>query len=137
MSSITFRVIGTPAPQGSKRHVGRGILVESSKKVRPWRQDVAAAALEARAGADPIAGPVYASIIFYLPRPKSAPKSREFPDRKPDLDKLERSTYDALVVAGIIRDDAQIVQSHNMKVYAVSGEPLGARIKIAALGGAA
>ena len=34
---------GVPAPQGSKRHVGGGRLVESSKKVKPWRRAVNAA----------------------------------------------------------------------------------------------
>ena len=28
------------APQGSKRHVGRGIMIESSKRVKPWRDAV-------------------------------------------------------------------------------------------------
>ena len=48
MGALTFRVYGTPAPQGSKRHVGRGVMVESSKKVAPWRQDVVAAAAAGR-----------------------------------------------------------------------------------------
>ena len=38
---ITFHVSGTPAPQGSKRHVGGGRMIESSKKVEPWREAVA------------------------------------------------------------------------------------------------
>lgn len=29
--SLTVTVLGTPAPQGSKRHVGNGVVVESSK----------------------------------------------------------------------------------------------------------
>ena len=37
---ITITVLGSPAPQGSKKFVGtnaqgRGIMIESSKKVRP------------------------------------------------------------------------------------------------------
>lgn len=35
---------GSPAPQGSKRHLGRGILIESSKNVGPWRERIALAA---------------------------------------------------------------------------------------------
>lgn len=34
--AIGFHVIGLPAPQGSKKHVGHGVMVESSKKVKPW-----------------------------------------------------------------------------------------------------
>lgn len=36
-----FAVFGLPAPQGSKRHVGEGRMVESSKRVKPWRRQVA------------------------------------------------------------------------------------------------
>lgn len=116
-------VYGSPAPQGSKRFVGmrggRGVMVESSAKVRPWRQDVKAAALAARAGAAPINCPVRVSMVFTLPKPVSAPKRRRtWPDRKPDLSKLVRSTEDALTDAGVIADDARIVEfGRTAKVY--------------------
>ena len=48
MSSFSVIVYGTAAPQGSKRHVGNGVMLESSKRLRPWRQDVRFAALEKR-----------------------------------------------------------------------------------------
>ena len=54
MSTLTIRVNGTPAPQGSKRGFvvkGRVVMAESSPKVKPWRQDVAAAATDAAADA--------------------------------------------------------------------------------------
>lgn len=35
MSTTTIIVHGIPAPQGSKRHVGNGVLLESSKMVKP------------------------------------------------------------------------------------------------------
>lgn len=108
---ITIVVRGLPAPQGSKRHVGNGVMIESSKKVKPWRQDVVAAAVEARNGAPTLDGPLRARIVFTLPKPKSAPKrKRTYADRKPDLSKLLRSTEDALVTAGVIADDARIVE---------------------------
>lgn len=44
---IRFRVNGTPAPQGSKRHVGNGRMVEMSKAVGPWREAVRAEAVAA------------------------------------------------------------------------------------------
>lgn len=116
-------VYGMPAPQGSKRHVGKGILVESSKKVKPWRQDVKAAALAARNGAPPIDGPVSLHIVFTLPKPKSAPKTkRTYPDRKPDIDKLLRSTLDALTEAGVFTDDARVISVRATKVFPNEGE---------------
>ena len=46
MDKIFIPVRGVPAPQGSKRHIGHGIMIENSKKVKPWRQDVRAAAID-------------------------------------------------------------------------------------------
>lgn len=118
-------VYGSPAPQGSKKFVGlakstgRGILVESSKKVKPWRQDVKAAGLAVRNGAAPLDGPLVVRMVFTLPKPKSAPKSRRtWADRKPDLSKLARSTEDALTDAGVLADDARIVEYERLaKVF--------------------
>ena len=122
ISAMTFTVFGTPAPQGSKRHVGNGVMIESSKKVKPWRQAVEYAALEAlpfRARLDPIVirGPVDVGIVFSMHRPKSAKKCA-MPDRKPDIDQLCRSTLDSLVTSGMIEDDARIVSLSAVKLYA-------------------
>ena len=120
---ITITVYGSPAPQGSKRYVGvkngRGIMVESSKKVRPWRNDVRDAALLVRNGAAPLDGALSVRMVFTLPKPASAPKRRRlFAMRKPDLSKLARSTEDALVDAGIMADDARIIEySRLAKVF--------------------
>jgi Holliday junction resolvase RusA-like endonuclease len=123
---ITIMVRGTPAPQGSKKFVGttkdgRGLLVESSKKVRPWRQDVKAAAVDLieRTGMPPIDGPVIVRMVFTLPKPASAPKKRRtYPMRTPDLSKLARSTEDALTEAGIWMDDARVIEySRLAKVF--------------------
>jgi len=44
--SVTFRVEGmAPAPQGSKTHVGKGVMIESCRNVKPWRELVAQAAM--------------------------------------------------------------------------------------------
>ncbi len=105
---ITIVVYGEPAPQGSKRFVGvragRGVMVESSKKVKPWRQDVAA---------------VRVKMVFTVRKPLSAPKRRRtYPSAKPDLSKLARATEDALTTAGIWEDDARVVEySRLAKVF--------------------
>jgi len=106
---------GTPAPQGSKSFKGRGangkgVMVESSKKVKPWREDVKQAGLAAReAGAPCLDGPIAVRMIFTLARPKTAPKRRGHPDRTPDLSKLCRSTEDAITTCGLWADDARVV----------------------------
>jgi len=133
VTSFQFTVYGIPAPQGSKRFVGlskrgRGILIESSTKVRPWRVAVVCAAREAieRAGlawgpGGAVRGPIALAVGFTLPRPASAPKKRKWPDRKPDLSKLVRSTEDALSDAGAWGDDARVVTLMAVKRYV--GDP--------------
>ena len=115
---MTITVYGIPAPQGSKRHVGNGVMIESSKKVKPWREAVKWAAIQmgAELACEPIDGPVSVKVAFTLPKPKSARKDA-VPYKKPDLDKLVRSTFDALTDAGVWRDDAQVVSLQASKVY--------------------
>lgn len=148
MTSLVINVVGTPAPQGSKRAFvvnGRAVMAESSKKVKPWRQDVVAAVEQVLAVEDwwaiP-AGPVRVDITFYLPRPayhygtgknrsKLKPSAPIWVDKKPDKDKLERATCDALTTSGVIRDDAQIAVGLTEKRYADAAT--GARISITPL----
>ena len=110
---------GRPAPQGSKRHVGKGVMVESSQHVKPWREDVRASALQAIQEARqtsggpwvPLDGPLYLSMVFTVSKSASAPKRRRtWPMRTPDLSKLCRSTEDALTTAGVWADDARVVE---------------------------
>lgn len=116
--ACSFMVIGTPAPQGSKRHVGHGIMVESSKKLKPWREAVKYAALQ-HAPTLPLDGPLHVRMVFTLRKPISAPKRRRiWPDRTPDLSKILRATEDALTDAGIWSDDARVVEYTRLaKVY--------------------
>lgn len=130
---MTITVYGTPGPQGSKRSIGGHRMVESSAKVKPWREAVKWAAMEATRGMDRpcLRGPVTMAVTFYLQKPKK-PRSR-FPDRYPDLSKLVRSTEDALTEAGIWEDDARVVSTTSAKRYAGDAGALpipGAEISI-------
>lgn len=132
---MRITVYGFPAPQGSKRYVGRtkmgrGILVENSDAVTPWRADVMTACrgvLEEWGWPAPMDGPIQARMVFTVPKPKSAPKTRRtWPVSRPgDLSKLVRATEDALQAAGVIKDDGMIVEYFRIaKVY--PGEDLEA-----------
>lgn len=128
--AIEVIVRGVPGPQGSKRHVGGGRMIESSKKVKPWREAVLAAAVEARRGAAALTGPLAVEMVFTLTRPgghyrtgRNAHLVRDTaparPAVKPDLSKLARSTEDALTTAGVYRDDALIAEYRRLaKVWA-------------------
>lgn len=129
MSIASFFVPGIPAPQGSKRylgkHGGKGITVESSKRVAPWRADVRADAKQMFN--EPLAGPVEVQLVFVLPRPKSHYRTGQFSDLlrdaappspagKPDIDKLGRAALDAMTSVAWL-DDAQVTKLTLIKVY--------------------
>lgn len=136
-NALVVVVHGIPAPQGSKRHVGNGVLVESSAKVRPWREAVraateaalAAARLDHAPGWTPgRAAPLVLAATFTLARPASHYRSGRYaellrstapqcPATRPDLDKLIRSTFDALTDAGAMAEDSRVVQLVAAKVY--------------------
>ena len=130
MNKINIFIAGNPAPQGSKRHVGNGVMVESCKRVKPWRETIKFALR----GADgqPVArfeGALVCILDFILPRPVSTPKKRTpAAVKKPDLDKLTRAVFDAVKDAGAINDDAQIVKMAARKRLANIGEVPGLKL---------
>lgn len=124
----TLTIYGTPGPQGSKdfkgfSRAGKAKLIESSPKLKPWRDDITTAIAvylaPLRPGWIPIATAQIVRMIFTLPKPKASPKTIRIAAQKyPDLDKLARGAGDALTQAGLIRDDALIVEySRLAKVY--------------------
>jgi crossover junction endodeoxyribonuclease RusA len=145
VTAIAFTVHGVAAPAGSKRALplggkpgGRPIIVDDSKRSRPWKRDVAKTAAAAMAGRQLLDGPLELQVRFYVPRPKghfgtgrnagvvkaSAP---EFPTVKPDVTKLLRAVEDAMT--GVIyRDDAQVVKQVAVKLY---GEPARCVVAVA------
>lgn len=123
---MTITVYGVPGPQGSKNLGRYGQLYESSKKVKPWRLACKYAALAAiedagindkRIDGAAIPGPVEVTVIFSLPSPKSRKKSDRYPSRKPDIDKLLRSTFDGLSDIRLWEDDARVVTVQARKLY--------------------
>ena len=122
-------VPGRPAPQGSKRHVGNGVMVESSKAVAPWRTTVAWQVSQVWRSA-PLAGPVAVELEFVMPRPTSTPKRRTPPAiKKPDIDKLSRAVLDALSKIVWV-DDSVITDMHPTKRLAELDEQPGCRIRV-------
>ena len=117
-------------------------MIEVAKGLKPWREAVHNAAVEASEHLCWLDGPLKLRTIFYLRRPNShyvgnrrtnplkanAPRLHTIP---PDGDKLARAVGDALT--GVLyQDDGQISCNIAWKVYA--DEP-GAYITITELGG--
>ncbi|MEV7684516.1 RusA family crossover junction endodeoxyribonuclease [Streptomyces bungoensis] len=137
MTAPAFHITvhGTPAPQGSKNRNAAGALYESSAKVKPWREAVKSAALDALAYDEawlPLDEPVRVDVVFTLLRPKHhygtgrnagvlKPSAPEHPTGKPDLDKLVRSTQDALTDAGVLRDDSVVTAVLATKTFVLTG----------------
>lgn len=139
MKTIELRVHGHPAPQGSKRHVGRGIMVEASKYVQPWREAVVSEAIRMGYTGTGLDEPVAVDVAFYFPRPQSHYGKSGLKDSAPavpsrrsagDIDKLVRSTLDALVQASVLTDDSLVVDLTARKRYGSIAQPAGARIRI-------
>lgn len=134
-------VPGRPAPQGSKRYLGKpggkGVAVESSKAVAPWRADIREHISRCwpylrPASPDTAAtGPLAVCLEFVMPRPASTPKRRTPPAvKRPDLDKLVRAVLDAVGSAGVWRDDSQVVYLSASKRLAELGETPGCHIRV-------
>jgi crossover junction endodeoxyribonuclease RusA len=128
---IRFFCAGHPVAQGSKRHVGQGIMIETAKALKPWRQAIAfEAKMAAQGHAYEGAVEVWASFSFNRPANhygtgrnsgRLKPSAPHYRAAAPDLDKLVRSLLDALVVSGVIRDDRYVVKLHAQKVYGTPG----------------
>lgn len=131
---VSFFVPGAPAPQGSKRHVGNGRMVESSAACGPWRERVALAAHDHLTRQIDLPGmtsdAVTVRLDFVLPRPKSAPKRRTpAAVKRPDVDKLARAVLDA-ITGTVLVDDSQVVSLTANKRLAELDEPTGVSVSV-------
>jgi crossover junction endodeoxyribonuclease RusA len=129
-AEIQFFVPGVPRAQGSKRHVGHGVMVEMSKDLGPWRTAIAEYAKK-EADGEVFLGDLQLRAVFYFSRPashygtgrnagqlkKTAPR---YVGKNPDIDKLVRALGDALTISGAIRDDRYVVRVEAEKRY---GDP--------------
>ena len=136
IEELSFYVEGNPAPQGSKspNRGGKGFH-EASKNLPGWRKKLVSKAGEFLAGREGFtqkdkrgdAEPLYCSLQFFMPRGKTVKRAHH--TVKPDVDKLERAVLDAMTIAGVWSDDAQVISGPRGKRYADECVP-GVRIVI-------
>lgn len=134
-SELRLVIPGTPATKGSLKCVGqhgRHQLVEQLPTTGPWVDRVADAArkhLAARADVDP-GQAVGVEVTVSIPRVKSHHGTGRNLGRLKasapihptghgtgDSDKYVRGILDALQAAGVLRDDAQVVEQSGRKAY--------------------
>ena len=141
VAPLSFSVVGRPAPQGSKTRTKFGMRDDNADTLKPWRDSVTTAALEALAAQGrgmPFGHgvPVAVEATFYLPPTVAAQKAWDkgrtmIPVARFDVDKLARGLLDA--ISGIaIWDDGQVVDLLVWKRYALGRYP-GADVKVSLL----
>lgn len=128
----SFHVFELPKPQGSKKIVGPYRMADATN-VSEWRNAVIKTGATEYGDREPCDEPIVAIIDFFLPRPKSLAKKYLHPKRKPDIDKLIRSTFDGLTLAGVITDDSRIVHLTTSKQFVTPDQPVGAFIHLCRL----
>lgn len=147
---ITFYVPGQPAPKGSPRIVTRARggaplpfprVLSDSPRTDAWAACVAAFARQAMQGRRPWVDTVLrVAILFGLERPAShygagrnasrvRPGAPVAPAVKPDIDKLTRTTLDAMQ-GPVFDEDSRIVRLVVTKTYAGLGCEAGAVIVV-------
>jgi crossover junction endodeoxyribonuclease RusA len=135
--TVTFFVEGVSRPQGSKRSLGSGRMIEASPHIKSWRHDVRYGAQQHRPASWETTAPMSVSIAFCFLRPKSHYNSKgnltlKSPARATsksigDIDKLVRGILDALTTV-LFDDDSQVVEVNAYKRYCSATERPGAII---------
>lgn len=134
---IGFFVPGTPRSAGSKipmrsKHGKMYVMDSTGAKTKHWRASVVFFAHEAMKEADlkRFDGPVRVDADFILDRPnihydskkRLRPQAPFWHSKIPDIDKLARAVSDALMDAGVFKDDAQIADMRVTKRYLNSND---------------
>jgi len=124
MDAVIFRsvILGEPVGEGRPRAVRMGprVRVHAAPKSAVWRA-VAAQQMAAEWGdKPPWSAMCGVTVTAYMPRPKNRPKdinkeawklgSAMSRAQKPDVDNIAKAVLDAIVQAGIITDDTQVVR---------------------------
>ena len=145
-ASFTFRVLGTPVPQGSVKAYGSRVVANNEPALGSWRSDVASAAQRAKPADWDINAAVSVRCEFVFPRPlshygtgknatKLKPSAPRYHVKTPDVDKLVRGVADSIgdaVARVLLNNDSQIVSIYAAKRYSTD-DFLGAIITITAL----
>ena len=130
---VVIVVQSAGAPQGSKRHLGNGVMIESSQRVKPFRQDVKYAAADVIPSNWDRTADIGVKVDFHFRRPQSHLTSKGALTKNAplypigrnvgDLDKLCRALLDALTGVAF-HDDSQVVDLTSRKRYSDSDQTI-------------
>lgn len=146
---VRLWVAGRARTKGSMRVVGHRangsvVLGEQVAGSKAWRSAVVETTVRALGGRfgpggpvlpyEPLSGAVMAVLWVRLPRPerRADPVAYPFPTEitDGDVDKLQRNVGDALVDAGVLKDDKLIVEWRARKDFAPHPLDVGALIEL-------
>lgn len=130
MTILKVTIPGQPVGKGRPRLTTRGGFARAftPAKTRAW--ETMAAALIRAAPAPwnlPTDKPVRVLVEAVGQRPKTLlrkkdPEGRLWRPTKPDIDNVGKAVMDALVLAGFLKDDVQVVELTARSLYAAKGE---------------
>jgi Holliday junction resolvase RusA-like endonuclease len=141
-----FRVVGTPKPKARPRTVRNAktgfVHTYTPETTVNWEQTIVWQVKQAIAQVQmdhdismlPLHGRIMADVRINIERPKSLPKSVQFPmkSRPGDIDNLAKSVLDALQIAGIIDDDKTVTDLSAYKRFADGDNPEGVEVELTA-----
>lgn len=130
MTEIRFTVYGQPVAKARARTFATAAGKVGSytpRATREWERWIREEAGKHRPP-QLLDGPLVLEATFYVLKPKSSPRRRQYPDTKPDVENLGKAVCDAL--QGLIYvDDSRIVEEILRKRF---GDPPRVEIAIRA-----
>jgi len=132
-------------PFGQPRAKARAIIINGKPSARVydpgtaegWKEDIARTVCHHMPPA-PLDGALRVDVTYFLPRPqkymrKKDPEGPMLHVVKPDVDNLDKATFDALTRIGALRDDCIICGGERGKYYVGKEGRTGARLRVSRL----
>ena len=136
-----FLIPGAPIGKGRPRatKMGNHVRLYTPKRTADWERS-SALIMKNEWPSAPMENLFRVSIVAVFPRPKRLlrkkdPEHRLWHSSKPDIDNVCKSVLDSMVMAGVIRDDTQVVFLTARSVYASKSEGPCVEVKLSSIDG--
>jgi Holliday junction resolvase RusA-like endonuclease len=107
MAVIMLSVEGTPRPQPRPRLARGRVVSTADANAARWKATIQEAAKVALEGHGPLAGPLAVGMEFTFATPKHDRHDKPH-THVPDADNLAKLALDAVVKAGLVKDDSAV-----------------------------